>query len=147
MTKTVRLVGAALLVTIAPAAQAQGVRLPIAEGVWVPVATPCGTATNIFAYGGGRFGSVYFYGPNYSMGPADETEKLTHVGRGKNGFTTVNDGPLEVAARPNGQAVVRAYSLSQNAAAWTENVRLCPAATLPAKTRAALARLGLITGR
>ena len=131
--------------TAIPAA-AQPARLPIAEGVWVKTATPCGTATNVFAHGGGKFGSVYFYGPNQSMGPADEAETLTRVSRGAGGFTIVNEGPLEVSARPNGQATVRANSPTQGVA-WSETVRLCPTATLPAKTRAAIARLGLAAKR
>lgn len=128
-------------VPIAPAT-AQTVRLPIAEGVWVKTGTPCGAATNVFVHAGNRFGSLYFYGPDQSMGPANETEALSHVGRGEGGFTTVNDGPLEVAPRPNGQATVRAHSPSQGIT-WSEAVRLCPPATLSPKLRAALARLGL----
>ncbi len=96
-----------------PPARAQSARLPISEGVWVKMDTKCEVATNVYVYGAGRFGSVYFYGPNQSMGPSNETEPLSHVGKGQNGFTVVNDGPLEVAARPNGQAMVRAVSLSE----------------------------------
>lgn len=42
------------------------------------------------------------------MGPANETEVLSDIGRSKNGFTVINDGPLEVATRPKEEAVVRA---------------------------------------
>jgi hypothetical protein len=126
-------------------AEAQAVRLPISEGVWVKTDTRCEAATNVFAYGGGRFGSVYFYGPDQGMGPSNETEPLTRVGRGQDGFSVVNEGPLEVAARPNGQAVVRAYSPS-GGVQWSDAVRLCPAATLPAKMRDAIVRMGLSAG-
>jgi hypothetical protein len=94
-------------------------------------------------YAAGRFGDVYFYGPNQSMGPANETEALAKTGSGKNGFTVVNEGPLEVSARPNGQAVVRAVSLSEGVQ-WSEPMRLCPPATLSIKMRTALSRLRLL---
>src|SRR4051812_47932357 len=93
---------AILLASTGTTADAQPPRLPIAEGVWVKMATACSAATNVFVYAGNRFGSVYFYGPNQSMGPSNETEVLARVGRGKDGFTVVNEGPIEVAARPNG---------------------------------------------
>jgi len=123
--------------------EAAGAKLPIAEGVWVKADTPCKSAVITHVYASGRYGDVYFYGPNYSMGPSNETEPVTHTSAGKNGFTVVNDGPIEVAPRPNGQAVVRAYSLSQGEQ-WRELVRLCPTGTLSAKMRAALSGLKLL---
>lgn len=136
----------ALAACVGAPAAAQSARLPIAEGVWVKLDTPCASATNLFVHAGKRFGSVYFYGPNQSMGPANETEALVKTGRGTSGFTMVNEGPIEVAARPNGRAVVRAFSPVQGVA-WSETVRLCPAASLPAKTRTALTRLRLLPAR
>lgn len=133
----------ALGVMLTGPAIAQPVRLPIAEGVWVKTSTSCAAATNVYVYKGSRFGSVYFYGPNQSMGPANEAENLSHIGPGKNGFTVVNDGPIEVAARPKGRAAVRAYSLSEGPQ-WTETVRLCSKAALSQKLRSALVGLGLI---
>lgn len=127
--------------TAAPAI-GQTARLPIADGVWVKTDTSCGTATNVFVHAANRFGSVYFYGPKQGMGPANETEAVSRIGRGTNGFTVVNEGPIEVAPRPNGQAVVRAFSPSQGVT-WSETVRLCPSATLSEKMRTAIARLGL----
>lgn len=124
-------------------AEAAGARLPIPEGVWVKTDTPCKSAVIAHVNAGGRFGDVYFYGPDHSMGPSNETEPLTHSSAGENGFTVVNDGPIEVAARPKGQAVIRAFSLSQGEQ-WREVVRICPAATLSARMRAALATLKLL---
>jgi hypothetical protein len=134
--------GSLLLVTSA-SASAQGVRLPVPEGIWVKTDTACEKAFTAHVYASGRFGTVYLYGPNQSMGPANETEAVTRVGRGTEGFTIVNDGPLEVMARPNGQAVVRAFSPSQGAQ-WSEAVRRCPAASLPARMRQGLARERLL---
>lgn len=131
-------------VAIAPAC-AEPPKLPIAEGVWVKTDTACKAAYIAHVYNGARFGTVYLYGPNQTMGPANETEGLTHIGRGKNGFTVINDGPLEVAALPKGEAAVRAVSLSDGVQ-WTETVRLCPSATLSAKFRAGLLRDRLISG-
>ncbi len=128
--------------SIAPA-YAQPPRLPIAEGVWVKTDTQCSVAFIAHVYNGNRFGTAYLYGPNHTMGPANETEVLTKIGRGKNGFTIVNDGPLEVTAGPKGEAVVRAVSLSEGVQ-WSDTVRLCPAASLSVKFRAGLVRQGLI---
>lgn len=124
-------------------AEAAAAKLPIAQGVWVKTDTPCKSAVIAHVYAGGRYGDVYFYGPNHSMGPSNETEPLSHIGPGENGFTVVNDGPIEVAARPEGQAVIRAFSLSQGEQ-WREVVRICPAGALSAKMRAALSALRLL---
>lgn len=128
--------------TLAPA-NAAPPKLPIAEGVWVKTDTPCKSAFIAHVYSGTRFGAVYFYGPNQSMGPANETEVLTHIGRGKNGFTVVNNGPLEVATKPKGEAVVRAVTAS-GGVEWTETVKLCLAASLSRKFRAGLIRVRLL---
>lgn len=77
------------------------------------------------------------------MGPANETEVVAHVSPGKDGFVVVNDGPIEVASRPNGQAIVRAVSLSEGVQ-WSETVRLCAPASLSSKLRAALVQAGLL---
>ena len=122
---------------------AQTAKLPIAEGVWVKTDTKCETATTAHVYGGKRFGTFYFYGPKQSMGPANETEPLVRSSKVAGGFVMVNEGPLEVAPRPNGQAVVRANSPSQGVQ-WTDAVRLCPPATLSKKMRDALTKAGLI---
>lgn len=127
------------------AADAQAVRLPIAEGVWVKTDTPCDKAFIAHVYATGRFGTVYFYGSGQSMGPANETEQLTRVSKGAGVFTMVNEGPLEVLPRPGGEALVRAYSPSQGPQ-WTDTVRLCTAATLSPKMRQGLTRIGLMPG-
>ncbi|MBB6123757.1 hypothetical protein [Sphingobium subterraneum] len=123
--------------------QAQTVKLPISEGVWVKTDTQCGAAYMVRVYAAGRFGDVYFYGPNQAMGPANETEVLIKTTPGKNGFTVVNEGPLEVSARPKGQAVVRAVSLSEGVQ-WSEPMKLCAPNALSPKMRAALLRLRLL---
>ena len=122
---------------------AQGAKLPIAEGVWVKTDTKCETATTAHVYGGNRFGTFYFYGPKQSMGPANETEALLRSSKVAGGFVMVNEGPLEVAPRPNGQAVVRANSPSQGVQ-WSDAVRLCAPATLSRKMRDALTKAGLL---
>jgi hypothetical protein len=128
---------------IAYPVSAQSARLPISQGIWVKTDAACNSATNVYIYRGNRFGSVYFYGPNQSMGPANETEVISQVASGKNGFAVLNEGPIEVAARLNGQAVVRANSPSQGVQ-WTDTVRLCEPGAISAKLRAGLTRLGLI---
>lgn len=132
-----------LAVLASPAVHAQSSRLPLSQGVWVKTDTQCGAAVIAYVHSGSRFGSVYFYGPNHSMGPANETEVVAHVTPGKNGFSVVNDGPIEVASKPNGQAIVRAVSLSEGLQ-WSETVRLCAPTSLSGKFRAALVQAGLI---
>lgn len=124
-------------------ANAQGARLPIAEGVWVKTDTACEKALVAHVYASGRFGTVYYYGPSQAMGPANETEVLNRVSKGTGGFTVVNEGPQEVMARPNGQAVVRAFSPTRGAQ-WSDAVRRCPQSSLSAKMRQGLARAGLL---
>ncbi|WP_373476336.1 hypothetical protein [Sphingorhabdus sp.] len=133
------IIGACLSVPVG----AQTAKLPIAEGVWVKTDTKCETAYIAQVYGAKRFGTFYFYGPKQSMGPANETEALTRASKTKDGFVMVNEGPLEVASRPNGKAVVRANSPSQGVQ-WTEQVRLCPPANLSRKMRDALTKSGLV---
>lgn len=135
---------ASLVAAVSPA-QAQQAHLPIKPGIWVKTDTQCSATVMAYIYDRGRFGSVYFYGPGHSMGPANETEPLSRVSAGMNGFNVINDGPIEVAARANGQAVVRAVSLSEGVQ-WSETVRPCPLASLSARFQAGLTRLGL-TGR
>ena len=89
------------------------------------------------------FGTVYLYGPNQTMGPANETEVLKRAGRSENGFTMVNEGPLEVKPLANGKAAVGAFSPSQGEQ-WTDQVRRCAPNELSAKFRSGLARLGLL---
>lgn len=114
-------------------------RLPIPEGVWVDVATQCGSATQTYVHGGGRFGHIYFFGPNASMGPSDETEAVTATGRGTNGYTVVNDSSIEVRPLANGRIAVRAYSRAQGEI-WVETMRACPVETLSPRMREAVAR-------
>ena len=135
---------AAVAALICTSANAQPVKLPIAEGIWVKTDTQCKTAYMAYVHTNGRFGNFYFYGPKQGMGPANETEVISHVGKGKGGFVVVNDGPIEVSTGPKGQAVVRAVSLSEGVQ-WTETIRLCPAATLSPKMRAGLVREHLVS--
>ena len=137
------ILGAVIGFGLAIPVAAQSAKLPIAEGVWVKTDTKCETATTAHVYGGKRFGTFYFYGPKQSMGPANETEPLVRSSKVAGGFVMVNEGPLEVAPRPNGQASVRANSPSQGVQ-WTDQVRACPPATLSKKMRDALTKAGLI---
>jgi hypothetical protein len=133
----------ALVATAILEAHAQSNRMPLAQGVWVKTDTQCGAAVIAYVYSGSRFGSIYFYGPNHSMGPANETEIVAHVAPGKDGFSIINDGPIEVASKPNGQAIVRAVSLSEGVQ-WSETVRLCEPTSLSGNLRAALVQAGLM---
>lgn len=53
-------------ILVPAAARAEGVRLPIFEGVRVKTDTQCDAANKIRVYAAGRFGDVYFSGQNQS---------------------------------------------------------------------------------
>lgn len=114
-------------------------RLPIPEGVFVDVATQCAAASNVYAYGGGRFGNIYFFGPNQSMGPSDEAEPVTEASAGRNGYTAVNGGPIEVKVLTGGRIAVRAFSNAEGQV-WLYTMRACAPETLSPRMRAATAR-------
>ncbi len=60
-------------------ALAQAIKMPIAKGFWIAATDRCATAKNGYAFDGTRWGAIYFYGPNGSMGPAVELEPITQT--------------------------------------------------------------------
>ncbi|HEY0594171.1 hypothetical protein [Sphingopyxis sp.] len=86
----------AAIASSAPAA-AQVIKMPIDRGFWINTTDKCGTATNGYAFDGARWGAVYFYGPNGSMGPAVELEPITQTRPAADGFTYMQFGGYDGA--------------------------------------------------
>ena len=80
----------------APAA-AQTISMPIAKGFWINATDKCGTATNGYAYDGARWGAIYYAGPNASMGPFAELEKIGRTNPVPGGFTNMQIGDYQGA--------------------------------------------------
>ena len=87
---------AAVLLLNAPPAWAQPkISLPIAQGLWINAAGPCASATNGYIFDGARWGAVYYYEPNASMGPVAELENIGRTTVLKDGFTNMQLGETE----------------------------------------------------
>lgn len=63
--------------------------LPIAQGFWIQATDRCAAATSGYAYDGGRWGQVYYYGPNGSMGPVGEFQSIVRTNAVAGGFTNM----------------------------------------------------------
>ena len=88
-----RLSLAAVLLLSAPPALAQkSISLPIAQGLWINPTGKCATMTNGYIFDGARWGAVYYYGPNASMGPTAELETISRTTPLKDGFTDMQLG-------------------------------------------------------
>lgn len=82
----------AAIASSAPAIAAPAIKMPIAKGLWIAATAKCATATNGYAFDGARWGAIYFYGPNGSMGPAVELETITQTRPAAGGFTYMQFG-------------------------------------------------------
>lgn len=87
----------AAIAVSAPVAAQNPVSLPIAPGLWINGTDKCATATNGYIFDGARWGAVYYYGPNASMGPAADLEAIGRTTVRKDGFTNMQLGPTEGA--------------------------------------------------
>ena len=86
----------AVMLFLAPPALAQPkAALPIAQGLWVNATGKCANVTNGYVYDGARWGAVYYYGPNASMGPVAELEKIGRATPLKDGFINMQLGETE----------------------------------------------------
>lgn len=115
-----------------PSAAVARPSLPIAEGVWVDAAVKCNAAISAITYAGGHFGTADSSGAG--------AEPVNRIGKGRDGFITINDDVEEVKVLPNGQMVVRIYSLSQGEIERT-TYRQCTPESLSPRMRAATAPL------
>ncbi len=86
---------AVLLLNASPSLAQNPISLPIAQGLWINAASKCATVTNGYIFDGTRWGAVYYYGPNGSMGPVAELETIGRTTLRKDGFTNMQLGETE----------------------------------------------------
>lgn len=126
----------------APTLAAAQSRLPINEGVYAETTQSCATADRIWFYQGGRVGDLSFFGPNGSMGPdLSGVEPIESAQPARDGFTSINGGPIEVRGAGGEQIIVRAYSLANGEVARTR-FRRCALSSVHPRMQAALNRAG-----
>jgi hypothetical protein len=89
------LLTAALMFNAPPVLAQKKISLPIAIGLWINAADKCPTARNGYIFDGARWGAVYYYGPNGSLGPVAELEKIGRTEALKSGFTNMQLGETE----------------------------------------------------
>jgi hypothetical protein len=75
----------------------QPITLPIAKGFWTNLDQNCSKTHYGYVFDGKRWGALYFYGPNGSMGPAAELEPITQTRGGEGGFTQMQFGGYDGA--------------------------------------------------
>lgn len=136
-----------LLLNAQPVLAQKQISLPIAQGLWVNAPGNCATASNGYLYDGARWGAVYYYGPNGSMGPVAELEKIGHTMPLNDGFTNMQLGETEgvgyfhVKSLGADRMIVRIGALGpEGIQVMDETMVRCSFATLSPKMRAAIKR-------
>ncbi|UKK85298.1 hypothetical protein L7H23_04080 [Sphingopyxis sp. BSN-002] len=129
-------------------AAAQTINMPIAKGFWIAATGKCATATNGYAYDGARWGAVYFYGPNASMGPVAEMEKIGRTNPVPGGFTNMQLGDYQGMGYFHLKAVAAGKAVLRTGAPGPEGVQVmddaivvCDLKSLSPRMQAALKRL------
>lgn len=148
------LLAAALWLT-APAVWGQApISLPIAKGLWVSAASPCATVSNGYVFDGTRWGAIYFYGPNGSMGPAVELEKIGRTTALKNGFTNMQLGETEGVGYFHVKSLTPNRMILRTGAPSPEGIQVmddtlvrCGFATLSPKMKTALKRIAPVLAK
>jgi hypothetical protein len=142
------LLAAALLLNASPSLAQKPTSLPIAQGLWINAAGKCATVTNGYLFDGARWGAVYYYGPNGSMGPVAELEKIGRATLRKDGFTNMQLGETEgagyfhVKSLAPGRMILRTGAPSpEGIQVMDDTLMLCTFASLSPKMKVALKRL------
>jgi hypothetical protein len=78
-------------------ATAQTITLPVARGFWTAATEKCATVHHGYVFDGKRWGALYYYGPNGSMGPSAELEPITQARVVAGGFTQMQFGGYDGA--------------------------------------------------
>lgn len=144
-----RLSLAAVLLFSAPPALAQKpISLPIAKGLWINAASKCATVTNGYLFDGARWGAIYYYGPNGSMGPVAELESIGRTTALKNGFTNMQLGETEGVGYFHVKSLAPDRMILRTGAPSPEGIQVmddtlvrCGFATLSPKMKTALKRI------
>lgn len=136
----------AIAAALAVQAQAQQpISMPIAKGFWTNMGQNCASTHYGYVYDGKRWGALYYYGPNGSMGPAAELQPITQTRKVDGGFTQMQFGGYD------GAGYFRMKSLDANRAVYRvgapfreeiqegdEQLIRCSYASLSAKMKTAI---------
>ena len=139
---------AVLLLNASPSLAQKPISLPIAQGLWINAASKCATVTNGYLFDGARWGAVYYYGPNGSMGPVAELEKIGRTTLRKDGFTDMQLGETEGAGYFHVKSLAPGRMTLRTGAPSPEGIQVmddtltrCTFASLSPKMKVALKRL------
>ena len=147
--RRLRLSFAAVLLLNAPPALAQTkISLPIAQGLWINASGKCASATNGYVFDGARWGAVYYYGPNASMGPVAELEKIGRTTALKDGFIDMQLGETEGVGYFNVKSMSPDRMVLRTGAPSPEGIQVmddtlvrCAFVTLSPKMKAAIKKI------
>lgn len=136
----------AIALALAASAPAQQVvSLPIAKGFWTDNGQNCAKTQYGYVFDGRRWGALYFYGPNGSMGPAAELEPITQTRAVGGGFTQMQFGGYDGAGYfrlksvDATRATYRVGAPHQGEVQETEEaLKLCNFASLSPRMKAAI---------
>ena len=138
---------ALLLLNATPSLAQKPISLPIAQGLWINATSKCATVTNGYMFDGARWGAVYYYGPNGSMGPVAELEKIGRTTLRKDGFTDMQLGETEGAGYFHVKSLAPGRMILRTGAPGPEGIQVmddalmrCPFASLSPKMKVALKR-------
>lgn len=136
---------AAAVIAFTPAVAVAQASLPIDVGVYAEVGQPCSSGW-IWVYTGRRAGDLAFFGPNQNLGPDPiGVEEIRSTAPARDGFTRINDGPIEVKAAGQGRIIVRAFSRADGEVARNQFQR-CAASALHPRMQAVLPQIGYREG-
>lgn len=142
------LVAAALLLNASPSLAQKPISLPIAPGLWINAASKCATVTNGYLFDGARWGAIYYYGPNGSMGPVADLETIGRTTALRNGFTNMQLGETEgvgyfhVKPLAPGRMILRTGAPSPDGIQVMDDTLMrCTFASLSPKMKSAIKRL------
>lgn len=138
---------AALLLSASAVSAQTPISLPIAQGLWINAASKCATVANGYLFDGARWGAIYYYGPNGSMGPIAELEKIGRTALRKDGFTDMQLGDTESAGYFHVKSLAPGRMMLRTGAPAPEGIQViddtlvrCPFASLSPKMKVALKR-------
>ena len=78
-------------------AMAQTTVMPIDKGFWTNETEKCASVHHGYVFDGTRWGALYYYGPDGSMGPSAELEPITQLRVVDEGFTQMQFGGYDGA--------------------------------------------------
>lgn len=138
---------AGLLLNASPSLAQKPISLLIAPGLWINAASKCATVANGYVSDGARWGAIYYYGPNGSMGPVAELEKIGRTTLRKDGFTDMQLGDTEGAGYFHVKSLAPGRMMLRTGAPAPEGIQViddtlvrCPFASLSPKMKVALKR-------